>query len=318
MSVVDLETVFDRLSAFPVHTFDQGDIVLADGSTTGRLLFLIQGAVEVLKEDWHIARVSEPGAVFGDMAALRGQPHAADVVALRPSSFYVVPDAASFLRTEPLIALYVAAVQSGRLDAGNRHLIAARSRIAAKGQRHRMCVAALEGIGSALCEAVPASTLSEPAPSQLAEPALAPDYSGSMMPTVGIVTVLQISDAVGAAIREATGASATARDVPAGSYRFVVNRVWIPMINEAINCVHDGLAEPGDVDAVLELGATPPMGPLRLADRIGLDVVLDLMDLLYQATDDPKYLPSPLLRQLVASGYLGRKSGRGLYDYGRH
>ena len=89
MPMVDLEAVFERLSAFPILVFEQGDVVLAEGSATGRLLFLIQGAVDVVKDQWQIAHVVEPGAVFGDMAALRGQPHSADVIAVQPSSFFV-------------------------------------------------------------------------------------------------------------------------------------------------------------------------------------------------------------------------------------
>jgi CRP-like cAMP-binding protein len=322
MTIVDLEAVFERLASFPILTFEKGDIVLADGSTTGRLLFLIQGELDVIKDEWHIARVTEPGAVFGDMAALRGQPHSADVRAVQPSSFFVIHDAASFLRTEPLIALYVATIQSGRLDAGNRHLIAARSQIAAKGQRHRTCLAALDRIGGALHEASPATAASAIAVTTAAPPRPPEQVigaqlldPGSMTSMVGIMSVLQTSDAVCAAIQEVTGAVGKPSDISQVSYRFVVNRVLLPMINEAINCLHDGLAKPGDVDAVLELGAKPPVGPLGLADRIGLDLVLDLMDILYEATDDPGYLPSPLLRQLVASGYLGRKSGRGFYKY---
>lgn len=150
MPMVDLEAVFERLSAFPILIFEAGDVVLAEGSTTGRLLFLIQGAVDVVKAEWHIARVVEPGAVFGDMAALRGQPHSADVVAVQPSSFFVIDDAAAFLRDEPLIALYVAVIQSGRLDAVNGHLIEARRQLAATGQQHGILSAVLDKIGSAL------------------------------------------------------------------------------------------------------------------------------------------------------------------------
>lgn len=150
MPMVDLEAVFERLSAFPILVFEQGDVVLAEGSATGRLLFLIQGAVDVVKDEWHIARVTEPGAVFGDMAALRGQPHSADVVAVQPSSFFVIDHAASFIKDEPLIALYVAMIQSGRLDAVNRHLIEARRQLAASGQQHSMFSTVLDRIGSAL------------------------------------------------------------------------------------------------------------------------------------------------------------------------
>jgi CRP-like cAMP-binding protein len=150
MPMVDLEAVFERLSAFPILVFEQGDVVLAEGSTTGRLLFLIQGAVNVVKDQWRIAHVVEPGAVFGDMAALRGQPHSADVVAAQPSSFFVIDNAATFLKNEPLIALYVAVIQSGRLDAVNRHLIDARRQLAATGQQDSMFNAVLDRIGSAL------------------------------------------------------------------------------------------------------------------------------------------------------------------------
>ncbi|HEX2479804.1 MAG TPA: cyclic nucleotide-binding domain-containing protein [Geminicoccaceae bacterium] len=150
MPMVDLEAVFERLSAFPILVFEPRDVVLAEGSTTGRLLFLIQGAVDVVKDQWQIAHVVEPGAVFGDMAALRGQPHSADVIAAQPSSFFVIDNAATFLKNEPLIALYVAVIQSGRLDAVNRHLIDARRQLAATGQQNTMFNAVLDRIGSAL------------------------------------------------------------------------------------------------------------------------------------------------------------------------
>ena len=111
---------------------------------------MLQGAVDVVKDGWHIARVDKPGAVFGDMAVLRDQPHSADVVTFQRSSFFVVTDAAAFLRTEPLIALYIAVVQSGRLDAANRSLIVAKSRFAGKNEEDRAFVATLEQIGAAL------------------------------------------------------------------------------------------------------------------------------------------------------------------------
>jgi 3-hydroxybutyryl-CoA dehydrogenase len=87
------------------------------------------------------------------------------------------------------------------------------------------------------------------------------------------------------------------------------------MINEAINCVYEGLAPAEDVDAMMKLGAAHPMGPLSLADLIGLDIILDVMDTLYQGFNDPKYRPSPLLKQMCDAGYLGRKSGRGFFSY---
>jgi CRP-like cAMP-binding protein len=150
MPVVDLEAVFERLSGFPIRSFEEGELVLAEGSTTGRLLFLIQGAVDVTKDGWHIARIAKPGAVFGEMAALGEQPHSADVVAIQKSAFFVVDDATAFLRTEPLVTLYVAVVQSQRLDAANRALIAARSQFAGTDQRGRKFTAALDKIEAAL------------------------------------------------------------------------------------------------------------------------------------------------------------------------
>ena len=104
--------------------------MLSEGSRTGRLLFLIHGVVEVVKGDWVVARVSEMGAVFGEMAVLQGRPHTASVLAVQPSSFYVVDDAEAFLENEPPMALYVAVVQSRRIDAANDALIQARSQIA--------------------------------------------------------------------------------------------------------------------------------------------------------------------------------------------
>ena len=99
------------------------------------------------------------------------------------------------------------------------------------------------------------------------------------------------------------------------SYGFVVNRLLAPLINEAVNCVHEGLATPEDIDSMMKLGANHPMGPLALGDLIGLDIVLDIMETLYDGFDDPKYRPSPLLKQMVHAGWLGRKTGKGFADY---
>jgi 3-hydroxybutyryl-CoA dehydrogenase len=96
---------------------------------------------------------------------------------------------------------------------------------------------------------------------------------------------------------------------------FVANRVLMPMINEAIFCVMEGVATPDSIDTVMKLGMAHPMGPLALADLIGLDTCLSILEVLHRGLGDDKYRPCPLLRRMVAAGELGKKTGKGFYSY---
>ncbi|TET82980.1 3-hydroxybutyryl-CoA dehydrogenase [candidate division TA06 bacterium] len=98
---------------------------------------------------------------------------------------------------------------------------------------------------------------------------------------------------------------------------FVANRILMPMINEAVWCLNEGVAKAEDVDAVMKLGMNHPMGPLALADLIGLDVCKSILDVMYEGFSDKKYAPCPLLSKKVEEGNLGRKTGKGFYEYGK-
>jgi len=138
------------------------------------------------------------------------------------------------------------------------------------------------------------------------------------VPVMALVEVIRGQDTSDATTRMVmeTAAALGKTPVEVNDYPgFVSNRVLMPMINEAVFCVMEGVAAPEAIDTVMKLGMAHPMGPLALADFIGLDVCLAILDVLQTGLGDDKYRPCPLLRKMVAAGYLGRKSGRGFYQY---
>ncbi len=136
-----------------------------------------------------------------------------------------------------------------------------------------------------------------------------------MMALVEIIRAVQTSDATFAATdalaRRVGKSPICVKNAPG----FVVNRILCPMINEAIFVLAEGLATAEDIDNGMRLGTNQPIGPLALADMIGLDTMLSVMNVFYEGFNDPKYRPAPLLKEMVAAGYLGRKSGKGFYTY---
>lgn len=136
-----------------------------------------------------------------------------------------------------------------------------------------------------------------------------------VMKLVEVIRALQTDDEVFESINALMTQIGKTPVAVKDGYGFVANRILVPMLNEAVFTFYEGLASAEEIDTVMMLGANHPMGPLALADMIGLDTVLSIMEVLYDGYNDPKYRPCPLLKQMVDAGYLGRKSGRGFYTY---
>ncbi|MHA6195641.1 3-hydroxybutyryl-CoA dehydrogenase [Pseudomonas wadenswilerensis] len=137
-----------------------------------------------------------------------------------------------------------------------------------------------------------------------------------MMALVEVIRGLQTSDATYAAAMALTGQVGKTAITAGNRPGFVVNRILVPMINEAIFVLQEGLASAEDIDTGMRLGCNQPIGPLALADLIGLDTLLAIIEAFHEGFNDSKYRPAPLLKEMVAAGYLGRKSGRGFHVYG--
>jgi 3-hydroxybutyryl-CoA dehydrogenase len=138
-----------------------------------------------------------------------------------------------------------------------------------------------------------------------------------VMPLVELIRALQTSDTTYQAIRTLTEKLGKSPVEVRNSPGFVGNRILLPMLNEAVYCLHEGLSTAEEIDSVMKLGMGHPMGPLALADLIGLDTCLAILQVLYDGFKDPKYRPCLLWQEKVDAGQLGRKSGRGFFDYTR-
>ncbi len=136
-----------------------------------------------------------------------------------------------------------------------------------------------------------------------------------MMQLVELIRALQTSDATFETVKVLTQKIGKAPVEVRNSPGFAANRILVPMLNEAVFCLYENVASAEDIDTVMKLGMAHPMGPLALADLIGLDTCLSILEVLYDGFKDPKYRPCPLWREMVDAGQLGRKSGRGFFAY---
>jgi len=137
-----------------------------------------------------------------------------------------------------------------------------------------------------------------------------------VMQLVELIRAIQTSDATFETVQALAQKIGKTPVEVKNSPGFVANRILLPMLNEAVYCLYEGLAKPEDIDTVMKLGMAHPLGPLSLADLIGLDTCLSILEVLYDGFKDPKYRPCPLWREMVDAGQLGRKSGRGFFVYG--
>jgi 3-hydroxybutyryl-CoA dehydrogenase len=138
-----------------------------------------------------------------------------------------------------------------------------------------------------------------------------------IMQLVELIRALQTSDTTFETVKALTRKVGKTPVEVKNSPGFVANRILLPMLNEAVFCLYETLAKPEDIDTVMKLGMAHPLGPLALADLIGLDTCLSILEVLYDGFKDPKYRPCPLWREKVDAGHLGRKSGRGFFDYAK-
>ena len=196
--------------------------------------------------------------------------------------------------------------------------------IEAATENHALKVKILQQIDALVApEVILASNTSSISITQLAAATSRPDrFIGMhffnpvpMMALVEIIRGLQTSDATHDAVKALAEALGKSPITVKNSPGFVVNRILVPMINEAFFVLAEGIATPEDIDAGMKLGCNQPIGPLALADMVGLDVCLAVMDVYLAEFGDSKYRACPLLREMVAAGRLGRKTGRGVYSY---